>query len=78
MSERDRAAGSPVIAGEESESILPPDTSLLDLVDNVLSKGVVVQGELILGLAGIDLVFVGVHAILCSADRILPRRPRDR
>lgn len=59
-------------ATDDADRILPPDTSLLDLVDNVLHKGVVVQGELILGLAGIDLVFVGVNAILCSADRVVP------
>ena len=31
------------------------DASLLDLVDNVLTKGVVIDGEIVLGLAGVDL-----------------------
>jgi len=46
------------------------DASLLDLVDNVLTKGVVIDGEVMLGLAGVDLVYLRLSAILCAADRI--------
>ena len=51
-----------------------PDASLLDLVDNVLTKGVVIDGEIILGLAGVDLIYVRLGVILCAADRILRGR----
>jgi len=50
------------------------DASLLDLVDNVLTKGVVIDGEIILGLAGVDLIYVRLGVILCAADRILKGR----
>ncbi len=46
------------------------DASLLDLVDNVLTKGVIIDGEVMLGLAGVDLVYLRLTAILCAADRI--------
>jgi len=46
------------------------DASLLDLVDNVLTKGVVIDGEIMLGLAGVDLIYLRLGAILCAADRI--------
>jgi Gas vesicle protein len=46
------------------------DDSLLDLVDNLLNRGVVITGEVMLGLAGVDLVYVRLQAILCSADRV--------
>ena len=46
------------------------DASLLDLVDNVLTKGVVIDGEVMLGLAGVDLVYLRLSAVLCAADRI--------
>ena len=49
------------------------DASLLDLVDNVLNKGVVVSGDVVIGLAEIDLVYLRVSALLCAADRVLPR-----
>lgn len=47
------------------------DASLLELVDNVLNRGVVVTGDLVLGLAEVDLVYVRLSALLCAADRIL-------
>lgn len=56
------------------------DGSLLDLVDNLLNKGVVVTGEVMLGLAGVDLVYVRLSALLCAADRVFPDtgRPTSR
>jgi hypothetical protein len=52
------------------------DATLLDLVDHVLNKGVVLDGEVILGVAGVDLVYLRLTAILCAADRLLPRARR--
>ena len=51
-----------------------PETSLLDLVDNLLNQGVVIHGEVMLGLAGIDLVYLRLSALLCAADRVLPKK----
>jgi Gas vesicle protein len=48
------------------------EVSLLDLVDNVLNRGVVLTGEIILGVADVDLVYVRLAAILCAADRLFP------
>jgi hypothetical protein len=56
----------------------PVDNSLLDLVDNLLNKGVVVTGELTLGLAGIDLVYLELSALLAAADRVMPVAGRKR
>jgi len=53
--------------------------SLLDLVDNVLNKGVVVNGEVILAIADVDLVYLRLSVLLCAADRVFPvegGRPR--
>ena len=46
------------------------DPSLLDLVDHVLNKGVVVSGDVMLSIAGVDLVYLRLSALLCAADRI--------
>ncbi len=48
------------------------DGALLDLIDHLLNQGVVVTGEVILGLADIDLVYLRITALLCAADRVLP------
>ena len=63
---RRRAARAAVAGLEESGQ------SLLDVVDHVLNQGVVVTGDVVLGLAGVDLVYLRVSALLCAADRVLP------
>lgn len=54
------------------------DTSLLELVDHVLNKGVVLSGEVTLGLAGIDLIYVRLLALICAADRVSGGTPAIR
>jgi gas vesicle structural protein len=48
------------------------DTSLLDVVDNLLNRGVVLNADVILSLANVDLVYLRLSALLCAADRLLP------
>ena len=52
------------------------DTSLLDVLDNLLNRGVVLNADLVLALANVDLVYVRLSALLCAADRVLPPRQR--
>src|SRR4030095_10621166 len=47
------------------------EASLLDLLDNLLAKGVVLNADLILALANVDLVYVRLSALICAADRVL-------
>ncbi len=55
------------------------DASLLDIVDHVLNQGIVVTGDLVLGVADVDLVYLRASVVLCAADRILgPRAKRRR
>lgn len=50
------------------------EASLLDLIDNLLAKGVMLNADLILALADVDLVYVRLSALLCAADRVLGTR----
>ena len=50
--------------------IAEADETLLELVDHVLNKGVVVSGDVMLSIAGVDLVYLRLSALLCAADRI--------
>lgn len=61
-------AGQPNVLGELDET----ESSLVDLIDNLLNQGVVVTGEVVLGLAGVDLIYLRLSAILCAADKLLP------
>ena len=53
------------------------DSSLLDVLDNLLNRGVVLNAELILALANVDLVYLRLSALLCAADRVLPDEDRE-
>jgi hypothetical protein len=61
------AAENLVIATGEAND----DLTLLDVLDHVLNKGVVIRGKLIISLAGVDLVYVGLDVILTSVETAL-------
>jgi gas vesicle protein GvpA/GvpJ/GvpM family len=62
---------------EASQSVLiatddlSDELTLLDILDHVLNKGVVIRGNLVISLAGIDLVYVGLDVILTSVETAL-------
>lgn len=65
-------------ATDEADRILgDEDASLLDVVDNALSKGVVLSGDITLALANVDLVYLRLSLLLCAADRVLPSESTD-
>jgi hypothetical protein len=51
-----------------------PDGSLVDLVDSLLDKGVVLDGEIVLGLADVDLIYVRLSAVVAAADKVFASR----
>ena len=53
-----------------------PESSLLDLVDHLLQQGVVISGDVVLGISNIDLIYLRASVLLCAADRVLP--PEER
>ncbi|HEV8581743.1 MAG TPA: gas vesicle protein [Thermoanaerobaculia bacterium] len=59
---------------EVLELIDGDETSLVETVDHLLNHGVVLSGEVVIGLAGVDLIYLRLSALLCAADRILPKR----
>lgn len=42
--------------------------SLCETLDRVLNKGVVVAGEIVISVAGIDLVYLGLQLTLTSIE----------
>ena len=42
--------------------------SLVDILDHVLNQGVIVRGNLVISLAGVDLVYIGLDVILTSIE----------
>ena len=58
------------------EVLQPQDDTMLDLLDRLLNKGVMLTGDVTLGVAGIDLIYLRLSTLLCAADRVLPRGPQ--
>ncbi|HEX8186673.1 MAG TPA: gas vesicle protein [Blastocatellia bacterium] len=46
------------------------ELSLLETLDHVLSKGLVIAGEITISVADIDLIFVGLNVLLGSVETI--------
>ena len=63
-----------IIVGEEWENT---DLSLLETLDHVLSRGLVIAGEITIAVADIDLIFVGLNVMVSSvetANEVLRKR----
>ena len=44
------------------------DITLLELLDRVLNKGVVLTGDVVISVADIDLVYLGIKLMLSSVE----------
>ena len=54
-----------IIAGEEWENT---DLSLLETLDHVLNRGLVIAGEITIAVADVDLIFVGLNVLVSSVE----------
>lgn len=56
------------------------EISLLDILDHVLNAGVVLHGSVVISVAGVDLVYLGLNAILTSVETALKHvnKPTNR
>ena len=54
--------------------------SLVDLLDRLLGTGVVLAGDVLISLAGVDLVQVRLHALITTVRADMPRHapPHER
>ena len=46
------------------------DVALVDLIDRLIGGGVVVTGDIVLSLAGVDLVYLGLRLVLAPAHEV--------
>lgn len=44
------------------------EVTICELLDRILNKGVVISGEVIISVADIDLIYLGLQAILTSVE----------
>ena len=51
-----------------ASALVDRDASLLDLLDRLLEKGVVISGQVVLSVADVDLVYLDLRALLGSIE----------
>ena len=54
-----------IIVNEEWED---SDLSLLETLDHVLNRGLVIAGEITISVADIDLIFLGLNVLVSSVE----------
>lgn len=54
-----------ILVGEEWES---HELSLLETLDHVLNRGLVIAGEITISVADIDLIFIGLNVLVSSVE----------
>lgn len=45
--------------------------TLFEVLDRILDKGIVIKGDLLISVADVDLIYVGLQAIITSIDRMV-------
>jgi hypothetical protein len=75
MARRPKARRVPDVIGPPAEA---PEETVLDLLDHLVQKGAMLDGEITLGVAGVDLIRLRLSALLCAADRVRAVRVRVR
>ena len=71
-------------AQSKADAILTPqssseeEASLLDILDHVLNAGVVLHGSVVISVAGVDLIYLGLNAILTSVETALKHINRQQ
>jgi gas vesicle structural protein len=46
------------------------EVALVDLLDRAIGGGVVITGEVVIGIAGVDLVYLGLQLVLAPAHEV--------
>ena len=65
------------MADPKYEALIEPfqseqeEVSLLEVLDHVLNAGVVIQGSIVISVAGVDLIYLGLNAVLTSVETAL-------
>jgi hypothetical protein len=70
-----------MIVGESGEALAEAELSLLETLDHVLSRGLVIAGEITIAVADIDLIFLGLNVLLTSvetANDVIRRRETEK
>lgn len=52
----------------DNVSLKSRDVTLLEILDRILDKGVVISGDIVISLADVDLIYLGLKVLLSSVE----------
>ena len=53
------------------ESIEDKDIALIDILDVILDKGVAIKADLVISIAGVDLVYLDLRLLITSVESLV-------
>ena len=57
-----------IIVSGSGDQLEEQELSLLETLDHVLNRGLVIAGEITIAVADIDLIFLGLNVMLSSVE----------
>ncbi|MFS2172623.1 gas vesicle protein [Priestia megaterium] len=53
------------------------DIALIDILDVILDKGIAIKGDLLISIAGIDLVYLDLRVLISSVETLIDSHDRQ-
>ncbi|MFD2973242.1 gas vesicle protein [Peribacillus deserti] len=60
------------------ESIENKDIALIDILDVILDKGVALKADLVISIAGVDLVYLDLRLLIASVESLVQAKAGNR
>ncbi|SFD40310.1 Gas vesicle protein [Lentibacillus persicus] len=60
------------------ETIEDKEVGLIDVLDVILDKGVAIKGDLIISIAGIDLVYLDLRVLISAVETLVQQQENER
>jgi len=60
------------------DSLENKDIALIDILDVILDKGVAIKADLVISIAGVDLVYLDLRVLIASVESLVQAQQRDR
>lgn len=60
------------------ESIEDKEIALIDILDVILDKGVAIKADLVISIAGVDLVYLDLRVLISSVESLVQAQHENR
>ena len=60
------------------ETIENKDIALIDILDVILDKGVALKADLVISIAGVDLVYLDLRLLIASVESLVQAQAKGR